>query len=65
MPRLRVNYKFTVLHTATATADSADSAGSGFGGGVALLADADVKPPLLSGDNCDNTSGVEDERDKV
>ena len=67
MPRLRVNYKFTVLHTvsATANADSADSADSGVNDDVALLADADadVQPPSLSGDN--DIVGVDDERDQV
>ena len=66
MPRLRVNYKFTVLHTATATAatDSTGSAGSGLSDDVALLADADVGLSL-GGDNDNDAVVVEDERDKV
>ena len=63
MPRLRVNYKFTVLHTVSATA-TAGSSGSGLSDDAALLADADVQPSL-AGYNGNDTLGVEDERDKV
>ena len=58
MPRLRVNYKFTVLHTVSAA--TAVNADSGLSDEVALLADADVQPPSLSEEDIEDIHNMGD-----